>query len=301
MDINLDYYSIAIIVVLIISPLIGSFLNVVIHRLPIMLENMWRLECLEFLKEDKKLQKALNINKNEIKEIENNKNINLAFPSSFCPSCENKIKFYDNIPILSFILLQGKCRSCKTKIPFMYFLIEILTLILSLIVVIHFGASIQTISALFLTWSLIAASGIDYKHYLLPDNIIIPVLWLGLLVNINNTFIELKLAVISTCVGYLFFWIIAKIYTIITKREGIGYGDFKLYALFGAWIGMYMLPQIIIISSILAILVALIAKLINKRNLLNNPIPYGPFIAFAGYIALLYGNDINNWYINLLL
>ena len=298
MDINIDYYSISIIITLIISPLIGSFLNVVIYRLPIMLEGMWRAECIEFIKEDKELQKALDVNKSEIKQIEKDKNINLAFPSSFCPSCDNKIKFYDNIPILSYLILQGKCRSCKNKIPFMYFFIEILTLLLSLLIVIKFGATFQTIAALFLTWSLIAASGIDYKYYLLPDNIIIPVLWLGLLVNLNDTFIDIKLAVISACIGYLFFWLIAKVYAILTKKEGIGYGDFKLYALFGAWIGLYMLPQIIIISSLLAVLFAFAAKLISKRNLLNNPIPYGPFIAFAGYVALLFGQEINNWYIN---
>ena len=139
---------------------------------------------------------------------------------------------------------------------------------------------------------------IDYKHYILPDNLTIPTLWLGLIINLNNTFISIHLAVLSACIGYLLFWSIAKAYTLSTKKEGIGYGDFKLYALFGAWIGLFMLPQIIIISSFLAIFSALMAKLIFNRSLLSNPIPYGPFIAIAGYIALIYGDNINNWYLN---
>lgn len=296
-----DYNSIAIIIVLIISPLVGSFLNVVIYRLPIMLEDLWRIECLEFIKEDKVLKNALDLNNADIKNIEHKASINLAFPSSFCPNCKSKIKFYDNIPVLSFLFLKGKCRSCEIKIPFMYFFIEILTLILSLILVLRFGASLKTLFSLFLIWPLIAASVIDYKHYILPDNITLPLIWLGLLVNIDSIFIDLNLAVISACIGYIFFWLIAKIYTLLTKKEGIGYGDFKLYAVFGAWIGAYMLPLIIIVSSILAIIISVIAKIIFNRNFLNNPIPYGPFIAFAGYIALLFGNEINNWYINFLI
>tara|TARA_R110000868_G_C10946642_1_gene767464 strand:- start:54 stop:965 length:912 start_codon:yes stop_codon:yes gene_type:complete len=296
-----DNYYIAIIFVIIISPLIGSFLNVVIYRLPLMLEAMWRDECIEFIKEDPIIQKELNIsNIKDIKQDNNKKHtsLNLAYPASFCPSCKTNIKFYDNIPIFSYLFLKGKCRACKTKIPFIYFFIEIITLCLSLIIVLKFGFSYKTLAALVLTWILIAASVIDYKHYILPDNLTIPTLWLGLIINLNNTFISIHLAVLSACIGYLLFWSIAKAYTLSTKKEGIGYGDFKLYALFGAWIGLFMLPQIIIISSFLAIFSALMAKLIFNRSLLSNPIPYGPFIAIAGYIALIYGDNINNWYLN---
>ena len=180
----------------------------------------------------------------------------------------------------------------------MYFLIELITLCLSIIIVLKFGLSDKTIPALILTWVLIAASGIDYKHYILPDNLTMPTLWLGLIFNLNNTFISIHLAVISAVIGYSLFWLIAKAYLLTTKTEGIGYGDFKLYALFGAWIGVFMLPQMIIISSILALIIAVISKLASGRSLMKNHIPYGPFIAIAGYIALIYGDKINNWYLD---
>ena len=262
---------------------IGSFLNVVIYRLPLMLETEWRQQCTEFL---------------ELESTENNKKFSLATPASSCPKCNHKIRAWENIPVISYLLLKGKCASCKAPISAEYPLVETVTAILSVIIAHHYGVSWQTLSALFFTWALIALTMIDFHKQLLPDNIVFPLLWLGILVNMFNTFVDLESSIIGAMAGYLVLWSVYHTFRILTGKEGMGYGDFKLLATLGAWMGWKMLPLIIVLSSFVGAAIG-IAMIIFSRHDKNIPIPFGPYLAIAGLIALLWGESITSSWLGL--
>jgi len=261
---------------------VGSFLNVVIHRVPIMLENGWRSECHSFLKIEH--------------EQENVEPVNLLKPASSCPSCGHKIRFWENIPVISYMLLKGKCSKCSAHISFQYPAVELFTAITSVAVAMQYGVSVQTLFALFLTWSLISLAVIDAKTQLLPDNITLPLLWLGLLVNMFGVYTDLQSAVLGAVFGYMVLWTVYKLFKLITGKEGMGYGDFKLLAALGAWMGWQMLPQIILLSSLVGAVIG-IAMIAVRGHDKNIPIPFGPYLAIAGWIAFIWGEQINRYWL----
>ncbi|MCK4607951.1 MAG: prepilin peptidase [Gammaproteobacteria bacterium] len=264
-----------------VSLAVGSFLNVVIYRLPIMLKNQWQQECAEALGQ------ATAGTKKPI--------FNLALPRSHCPVCKHTISFIYNIPIISYIFLLGRCRYCKTKIPLRYPLIEVTTYLLSLIAIIHFGITWQTASLLLLTWGLIALVFIDLEHLLLPDIITLPLLWLGLFINTFGLFTSPGNAIIGAIAGYLALYLIAWLFKLIRGMEGMGHGDFKLLALFGAWLGWQMLPFVVFIAALLGLFFGIIS-LWRKKASWQHPIPFGPYLAIAGWIAIIWGPHTFNLY-----
>lgn len=269
--------------IIIIGLSVGSFLNVVIYRVPIMLEKEWRSECHSFL---------------EVQVVgPDNPKFNLLKPDSSCPSCGHKIRFWENIPVISYLFLKGKCSNCSAHISLQYPTVEIVTAALSLAVALKYGVTIQTIFGLILTWSLISLTMIDAKKMLLPDNITLPILWLGLLVNTFGVFTNLHSAVLGAAIGYMVLWSIYKLFKKITGKEGMGYGDFKLLATLGAWMGWEMLPQIILLSSFVGAFIG-IAMIIFTRHDKNIPIPFGPYLAIAGWIAFIWGDQINRLWLN---
>lgn len=266
----------------IVGLLVGSFLNVVIYRLPVMMQRGWRKECLEYLGLPAEPILAP---------------FNLVLPLSRCPNCETPIKPYQNIPVISYLFLQGKCAKCSHPIAMRYPLIEALTAVLSVIVAWHFGYSLQTLFALMLTWSLVAMSFIDIDHHLLPDSITLPLLWLGLLLNVFDVFTDSHASIIGAVAGYLILWVVFHLFKLATGKEGMGYGDFKLLALFGAWLGWQYLPLIILLSSLVGTVISIAIIIVAKRDH-RIPVPFGPYLAVAGWIALLWGADINQLYLN---
>lgn len=265
----------------IIGLLVGSFLNVVIYRLPIMLQRSWRKECIEYLQMD------------DEPEAEP---FNLSLPLSRCPNCQAPIKAYQNIPVISYIFLKGQCANCKNPISLRYPLIELFTAIASVTVAWHFGYTPQVGFALVLTWALIALSFIDLDHQLLPDNITLPMLWLGLVLSLFTVYTTAEASIIGAVVGYLVLWVVYQLFKLATGKEGMGYGDFKLLALFGAWLGWQTLPLIILLSSLVGAIIGISMIIFAKRDH-SIPIPFGPYLAAAGWIALLWGNDINRLYL----
>ncbi|MBO9491051.1 prepilin peptidase [Endozoicomonas sp. G2_1] len=268
--------------------MVGSFLNVVIYRLPKMLENGWYQECREFLAD-------------EVKDIPAKKitPITLSKPASSCPNCQHKIRFYENIPVLSWLIQAGKCRSCQQPISKRYPLIELNTAILSTVIAVKFGVSPATPLLLVLTWGLIALTMIDFDHMLLPDQITLPLLWLGLLVNINGVFVPLTDAVIGAAAGYLSLFSIFWLFKLATGKEGMGFGDFKLVAVFGAWMGWQLLPLLILMASVVGAVVGL-SLMAFKNQSRQQAIPFGPYLATAGWITLLWGQGIWQWYLSTL-
>ena len=271
--------------VVILSLMIGSFLNVVIYRLPKMMHNGWYLECREFLADEVKDITAKNIEP-----------LTLSKPDSTCPKCGHKIRFYENIPVLSWLFLKGKCSQCKNSISFRYPLVETITALLSLVIANQFGVSLETLLLLVLTWGLISLTLIDFDHMLLPDQIVMPLLWLGLLININETFVPLSDAVIGAAVGYMSLFSVFWLFKLLTGKEGMGHGDFKLFALFGAWIGWQLLPILILMASVVGAFVG-ISLMIFKNHQREQAIPFGPYLAVAGWITILWGEGIWSWYL----
>lgn len=264
--------------------LVGSFLNVVIHRLPKMMEQDWGAQCREFLQlEDTKLKKP------------KDNQYNLITPRSNCTQCQNPIAAYDNIPVLSYLFLMGQCRHCKTPISLRYPIIEIITGALSVMVAWQFGLTWAMGAALILTWCLIALSMIDFDTQLLPDDITLPLLWLGLGLSLFAVFTDMQSSIIGAMVGYLSLWSIYHIFRLVTGKEGMGYGDFKLFAVFGAWLGWQCLPIVILLSSLVGAIVGLSLIAFKGRDK-NIPIPFGPYIAAAGWIYLIWGSDISHAY-----
>ena len=243
--------------IVVLSLLIGSFLNVVIYRLPVMLKSQWSRDCKLFLADNGDLPLP--------QETSTEPRFNLLLPRSRCPHCNHQVSAWENIPVLSYILLRGQCRQCAAAISPRYPLVEILSAVIAIIVAWKFGVSWQTSAAIILSWALICLSFIDYDHQYLPDNITLPFLWLGLLVNLNGLFTDIESAVIGSMAGYFILWSIYKLFKAVTGKEGMGYGDFKLLAVAGAWLGWQMLPVIILISSIVGALFG-IALIIFKQH-----------------------------------
>lgn len=260
----------------------GSFLNVVIYRLPVMLERDWRAQCAEFL--------------NPAGEAPPREKFNLAAPRSKCPKCGHSIRAYENIPVVSYLLLRGRCSSCSAKISPRYPVIELATGILSATVAWRFGYTLQGAGALLLTYVLIALTMIDFDHQLLPDNITLPFLWLGLLLSVFNIFTDMQSSILGAVAGYLILWTVYQVFKWATGKEGMGYGDFKLLALLGAWMGWQALPAIILLSSLVGAVVG-IALIIFARRDRRIPIPFGPYLAAAGWIYLLWGTQLNAAYL----
>lgn len=266
--------------------LVGSFLNVVVYRLPVMMEREWRAECSQFL---------------GIKTgfMPTEEKFNLVYPGSACPHCRHKISPIENVPVISFLVLGGKCRECKNAISIRYPVIEIITCILTLIVAVHFGVTVQAILAVLLSWSLIVLTAIDYDHQLLPDSITLPLLWIGILSNMSGIFTDIYSSLYGAIAGYLVLWSVYFTFKIVTGKEGMGHGDFKLLAMLGAWLGWQSLPLIIIVSSLLGSVVGLSLIIFRGHNK-SQPIPFGPYLALAGWISLLYGNELTRMYYNLM-
>lgn len=270
--------------VALVGLLVGSFLNVVIYRLPLMMQRNWRIECIDYLKIDH--------------EEENlSESFNLALPLSYCPHCNTAIKPYQNIPIISYIFLRGRCACCNKAISVRYPLIEALTVMSSAIVAYHFGDTTQTLFALPLTWSLIALCFIDIDHQLLPDSITLPLLWLGLFLSLFGIYTDSQASIIGAIGGYGILWSVYQLFKLATGKEGMGYGDFKLLAVFGAWLGWKYLAIIILLSSLVGATIGVILIVFNKHHH-SKPIPFGPYLASAGWIALLWGSDLNHLYLN---
>lgn len=279
------------IVVLILSLLIGSFLNVVILRYPIMLFRSWLIDSKD-LRENLPEHSALN---------DLDSAYTLSKPASHCPRCQSPVKAWQNIPILSYLLLKGKCSGCaehgkETKISIRYPLIELATGLLSLALLIKFPFSIQLAAMLVFTWSLVAMSMIDFDHQILPDTMTLSLMWFGLLLNIDHTFVDLQSAVIGAMAGYLSLWSVYWLFKLATGKDGMGFGDFKLLAALGAWFGWQFLPMIILLSSLVGAVVGIAGIMILGRDK-NIPIPFGPYLAAAGWIAAMWGNEIMEWYL----
>lgn len=278
--------------VFILGLLIGSFLNVVIYRLPVMMERGWKKECIEYLAEESSAD-----SKQPAAASQESERFNLIFPLSRCPKCNTAIKPYQNIPVISYLFLAGKCSSCKTHISLRYPLIEAFTGLTSAMVAWHFGYSVEMLFALLLTWVLITLSFIDIDKQLLPDSITLPVLWLGLLLSLFAIYTDSHSSIIGAIAGYLSLWVVFHLFKLATGKEGMGYGDFKLLALFGAWLGWQYIPLIILLSSLVGAVIGVAMVIIVKKDH-NIPIPFGPYLAAAGWLALLWGDQVNALYLS---
>jgi leader peptidase (prepilin peptidase) / N-methyltransferase len=266
--------------IFVIGLLVGSFLNVVIYRLPKMMQREWRSDCLEFLEQPAE---------------ETHEKFNLILPRSRCGNCGHKITAWENIPIISYLFLRGKCSSCKAHISIQYPLVELFTGIVSLWIALHFGVTLQTAFALLFSWTLIAASGIDIGHKLLPDTMTLPLMWLGILLGFFDIFVDLETSVIGAMAGYMSLWSVYIVFKVITGKEGMGHGDFKLLAMLGAWMGWKMLLVIVLTSSFVGAVVGL-TMIVLKKSSRATQIPFGPYLAAAGWISLLYGEQLNRFY-----
>jgi len=272
-----------VITVGVLGLLVGSFLNVVIYRLPVIMERQWRMQCAEMLGcgEPATGDAAP---------------FNLVVPRSRCPQCGHTITALENVPLLSYLFLQGKCSACGARIPLRYPLIELLTGVLSVVVAWHFGFGWQLVGALLLTWALIALSLIDLDTQLLPDTITLPCLWLGVGFNLPGLYTDTADSVIGAMVGYLLLWSVYHLFRLLTGKEGMGHGDFKLLAVLGAWLGWQMLPVIVLLSSLAGAVIGVILILARGHDR-RVPIPFGPYLAIAGWIALLWGRDLVGLYL----
>ena len=276
-------------IITVLGLLVGSFLNVVIYRLPVILKRQWKTDCLSFLSQENEPAPD--------STTSNEQPLNLIVPRSRCPHCGHLITALENVPVLSFLLLGGRCRECKTPISVRYPLIEILSASLAVLVAWKYGFSYQAAMGIVLSWALISLSFIDYDHQYLPDNITLPFLWLGLFLNLNNLYVDLASAVLGAIMGYLVLWLVYQVFKIVTGKEGMGYGDFKLLAMLGAWLGWQALPAIILISTLVGSIIG-VSLIVFKQHNRNHPIPFGPYLAIAGWIVLLWGNEINQAYLN---
>ena len=265
------------------SLLVGSFLNVVIYRFPKSLEHQWNQECKEHL---------------GLEPDANPKPPSLIWARSHCPKCNHKIKAWENIPVISYVFLRGKCSNCKTPISHRYWMIELLTAILSSFVVYKFGWSVASVAGVFLTWYLIAIAMIDYDTMLIPDQLSLPLLWIGLFISLWVVFIDPPSSIKGALLGYLSLWSVFHLFKLITGKEGMGYGDFKLLAAGGAWLGMKSVAIIIILSSFAGAALGSIAIALSK-NKQSKPIPFGPYLAAGTWLTMIYGEFISKWYFNI--
>ncbi|MEK7259547.1 MAG: A24 family peptidase [Pseudomonadota bacterium] len=292
LDLIANNSTVLIVLSIVLGLLVGSFLNVVIYRVPVMLQREWRQQCCEFLElDEKKFSKDDPTAKHKV--------FNLVKPDSHCPQCNAPVRAWQNIPILSYVMLHGKCAGCQKPISMRYPVIELVTGLLSGLVAWQLGATWLTLAFLVLTWSLISLTMIDFDHQLLPDNITLPLLWLGLLVNtlLPETTVSAADAVLGAIIGYLSLWSLYWIFKLLTGKEGMGYGDFKLLGALGAWMGWQSLLLIVILSSLVGAVVGIALLLFRGRDR-NIPIPFGPYLAGAGFIAMLWGDALTRLYVS---
>lgn len=272
---DIVYYTL----ITIFSLMIGSFLNVVICRYPIMLKRAWKKECHEFLS----------------MPIEEKRDVfNIAVPRSHCPNCKTPLKIRHYIPIISYLMLKGKCATCRARISPAYPIIELIAASLALWTAIHFGLTWQTLCAIILGWCLIVMSVIDLNEQFIPDEITLSLVWIGLFISLFHLFTTPPNAILGAIIGYLMLWIVAKLFFLVRKKEGMGHGDFKMLAMFGAWMGTASILNTIFIAVIIGLIFS-IALLIFGKITREKPIPFGPFIAIGGWITLFYGPLIIQW------
>ncbi len=266
-------------VALVVGLLMGSFLNVVIHRLPKMMEREWQVQCAELRGET----------------VTDIPRFNIVTPRSACPACGQAITALQNIPVVSWLVLGGRCAACKARIPLRYPLVEILTGVLSAFIAWRFGFGVAALGALVLLWSLIALAFIDLDTQLLPDSITLPLLWAGLLFNLFGTFTDLDAAVIGAVAGYLILWTVYWLFKLCTGKEGMGFGDFKLLAAIGAWLGWKLLPAVILLSAGVGAAIGIVLILVARHGR-STPIPFGPYLALGGLAALIWGDSLTRLY-----
>ena len=276
--------------VFLLGLIVGSFLNVVIYRLPIMLEREWRSQ-------------AADVPANAAAEATPPARFNLVTPGSACPACKAPIKAWQNIPIISWLMLRGRCASCKTKISARYPVVELATGIFSAWVAWHFGFGAPAVCALGVTWALIALTGIDIDHQLLPDNLTLPLMWAGLLAAVivgptagSSLPVSAQDALIGAMAGYVSLWLVFHAFRLITGKEGMGYGDFKLFAALGAWLGWQLLPVVILMAAATGAVLGIAMILLRGRDR-RAPMPFGPYLAAAGWLAMMYGDSLVDGYL----
>jgi leader peptidase (prepilin peptidase)/N-methyltransferase len=286
--------------VFLLGLVIGSFLNVVIYRLPIILERDWRSQASELLLSANYTAAATTSTTQAVPE-----RFTLSTPRSACPACKAPIKAWQNIPVASWLLLRGRCASCKTKISVRYPLVELATGLLSAWVAWHFGFGAPAACGLLVTWALIALTGIDIDHQLLPDGITLPLLWAGLLAAVvvgsiagSPIPVSARDAIIGAASGYVSLWLVFHTFRLLTGKEGMGYGDFKLFAALGAWLGWKLLPLVILLSAATGALLGILMIVLRGRDR-SSPMPFGPYLAAAGWLAMLYGDGLVSGYLRL--
>ncbi|HCN45665.1 MAG TPA: prepilin peptidase [Pseudomonas sp.] len=267
---------------LLLGLIVGSFLNVLVHRLPLMMERRWQADAREVL---------------GLPEEPAGERFDLMLPSSHCPHCQHRIRAWENLPLLSYLLLRGRCSACKTRISPRYPLVELASAGLTVFAAWHFGVSASAVAFMLLSWGLLTLSLIDIEHQLLHDALVLPLLWLGLIVNAFDLFVPLDQALWGAVGGYLVLWSVYWLFRLITGKDGMGYGDFKLLAMLGAWGGWQILPFTLLFSSLLGAVIGLILLRAKGRHA-STPIPFGPYLAFAGWIALLWGGQIPASYLH---
>ena len=262
------------------SLLVGSFLNAAIYRIPIMMQQGWREECQELFG-----------GKDESSTVESSKTFNLFIPRSQCPHCGHMITAIENIPVISYLFLRGKCSSCATKISIQYPIVELSTAAISIVVAWKIGFGWPAIAALLFTWTLITLALIDAKTMLLPDNLTIPLMWLGIAVNYHYLFVDLQSSVLGAMIGYLSLWSLYHVFRLLTGKEGMGYGDFKILAALGAWGGWQILPFTIFAASLVGAVVGILMMVVQGKKE-SQPIPFGPWLALAGFIGFIWREEI---------
>jgi leader peptidase (prepilin peptidase)/N-methyltransferase len=283
--------------VFVLGLVVGSFLNVVIYRLPIMLERDWRAQAADMLLSTDKAAATLP----SVQGVPDQ--FNLSTPGSACPACKAPIQAWQNIPVVSWLLLRGRCASCKTKISIRYPLVELATGLLSAWVAWHFGFGAPAACGLLVTWALIALTGIDIDHQLLPDGITLPLMWAGLLAAVlvgpiagSPIPVSAQDAIIGAVSGYLSLWLVFHTFRLVTGKEGMGYGDFKLFAALGAWLGWKLLPLVILLSAATGALLGISLIVLRGRDR-SAPMPFGPYLAAAGWLAMMYGDELVSSYL----
>jgi len=284
-----DNPALYVALIVVLALLIGSFLNVVIHRLPLMMERDWRSQCDELLATPATKLPA--------------GRFDLLVPRSRCPSCDAPITALQNVPILSYVLLRGRCANCGEAISARYPAVEALTAVLSGLVAWRFGFGAEAAAAILLTWILVAVTFIDFDHQIIPDSISLPLVWIGLTLSLFHPspgtsvlFIAPQTAIVGALAGYLSLWSVYHLFRLVTGKEGMGYGDFKLLAALGAWLGWQQLPMIIILSALVGAVLGIALIVVRGRDR-NVPMPFGPFLAAAGWLAMMYGQQIQDWWL----
>jgi leader peptidase (prepilin peptidase)/N-methyltransferase len=277
--------------------LVGSFLNVVIYRLPIMLEREWRSQCRELLAAAAGAEAPAP--QPSAEQAGSAAPFNLITPRSSCPHCGHLVRAWENVPVLSYLFLKGRCSHCGQPISARYPLVEGVTALATALVVGHFGLGWPALAALFLTWALIALTLIDLDRQLLPDHITQPFLWLGLVLSLFGVFVSPDASILGAVAGYLSLWAVYWLFRLLTHKEGMGYGDFKLLAMLGAWLGWKLLPFIILASSFVGAVVG-VALIAVGRHQRAQPLPFGPYLAGAGWLALLWGEELTHSYLRLI-